>query len=77
MLLLSRNIGESIIINEDIAVRVVGVNRKTGQVRLGFDAPKSVSVNREEIHNKILAEREDNMGHPVRGCNEKSHHQSK
>ena len=47
MLVLSRKIGEQIIINEDIVVTVVSV--KGNQVRLGFTAPQSVSICREEL----------------------------
>ena len=50
MLVLSRKIGEQIIINDDIVVTVVSV--KGNQVRLGFTAPPSVSICREELlHN--------------------------
>jgi carbon storage regulator len=47
MLVLSRRIGEQIIINDDIVVTVVSV--KGNQVRLGFTAPQSVSICREEL----------------------------
>jgi len=47
MLVLSRKIGEQIIINDDIVVTVVSV--KGNQVRLGFTAPLSVSIFREEL----------------------------
>ena len=60
MLVLTRFIGESIIINEDITVTVLGI--KGNQAKFGIEAPKDVPVNREEIHNKILAEREKNNG---------------
>lgn len=55
MLILTRRIGESLIINENTKIEVLGVVGR--QVRLGIDAPKDVPVHREEIHNKILAER--------------------
>jgi len=58
MLVLTRFVGESIIINEDITVTVLGI--KGNQAKFGIDAPSDVPVNREEIHNKILAEREKN-----------------
>ncbi len=50
MLILTRRIGETIIINDSITVTVLGV--KGNQVRLGINAPKDVSVDRQEIHDK-------------------------
>lgn len=55
MLILSRNIGSSIIIGDDIKVTVLGV--KGNQVRIGVDAPKDVAVHREEIFEKIQQEK--------------------
>lgn len=56
MLILTRNIGESVFINgQEVKITVLGL--KGRQVRLGFDAPKDVSVHREEIFERILAER--------------------
>lgn len=52
MLVLTRNSGESIRINDNISVTVLGV--KGNQVRLGIDAPKDVTVHREEIYLRIL-----------------------
>ena len=51
MLILSRRLGESIVIGEDINVTILDVTGN--QVRIGIDAPKSVSVHREEIYKKI------------------------
>lgn len=51
MLILTRNIGESIIINNNIKLTVLGLTRNT--VRVGIDAPQNISVNREEIQQKI------------------------
>ena len=51
MLILSRRIGETIVIGEEISVTVFAV--KGNQVRLGVNAPKEVSVHREEIYNRI------------------------
>jgi carbon storage regulator len=54
MLILTRRIDETVIIGEEIAVKVLGV--KGNQVRLGIEAPKEVSVHREEIYNRIKSD---------------------
>lgn len=55
MLVLTRRVGESIVIGDDIIVRVVSVDGN--QVKIGTDAPKSVSVNRQEICDRKQAEK--------------------
>ncbi|HIF18744.1 MAG TPA: carbon storage regulator [Cycloclasticus sp.] len=55
MLILTRKVGESLVIGDDVSIIVLGV--KGNQVRIGIDAPKSVSVHREEIYTKIQDEK--------------------
>lgn len=54
MLILTRRVGESIIINDNISVVVLGV--KGQQVRIGVNAPEEVKVHREEIYDRIHLE---------------------
>ena len=56
MLILTRRVGETLIIGKEgeIAVTVLGV--KGNQVRIGVNAPKNIPVNREEIHRRIKLE---------------------
>jgi carbon storage regulator CsrA len=54
MLILSRRVGESVLIGEDISITVLRV--KGNQVRLGVNAPKSVAVQREEVSECIKPE---------------------
>jgi carbon storage regulator len=55
MLILTRRIGETLMIGNDITVTVVGV--KGNQIRLGIQAPKDVPVHREEIYERVLEEK--------------------
>ncbi len=57
MLILTRRVSESIIIGDDVKITVLGV--KGYQVRIGIEAPKDVSVHREEIYERIQHEKED------------------
>lgn len=54
MLILTRRVGETLMIGDDISVTVLGV--KGNQVRIGVDAPRDVSVHREEIFQRIKDE---------------------
>lgn len=57
MLILTRRVGETLIIRDDIKVKVLGV--KGTQVRLGIDAPDDVEIHREEIFERISADAGD------------------
>ena len=68
MLILTRRVGETLMIGDEVSVTVLGV--KGNQVRLGVNAPKDIAVHREEIYQRILHERtgHERMGyenHPV------------
>lgn len=54
MLILTRRVGESLMIGDEVNVTVLGI--KGNQVRIGVNAPKDVSVHREEIYQRIQAE---------------------
>lgn len=55
MLILTRRVGETVMIGDDVTITVLGV--KGNQVRVGINAPKSVSVHREEIYVRIQNEK--------------------
>lgn len=55
MLILTRRVGETLMIGDEVSVTVLGV--KGNQVRLGVNAPKDIAVHREEIYQRILHER--------------------
>ncbi|NLD14838.1 MAG: carbon storage regulator CsrA [Gammaproteobacteria bacterium] len=57
MLILTRRVGETLMVGDDVTVTVLGV--KGNQVRIGVDAPKDVAVHREEIYQRIQNEKEE------------------
>ncbi|MDC0482466.1 carbon storage regulator CsrA [Gammaproteobacteria bacterium] len=58
MLILTRRVGESLRIGDEVSVTVLGI--KGSQVRIGVNAPKSVSVHREEVYDRINEEKSKN-----------------
>lgn len=64
MLVLSRRLGETLIIGDDVKVTVLGISGN--QVRLGISAPKEVSVHREEIYQRIRDEQQSPSQRPPR-----------
>ena len=69
MLILTRRVGETVMIGEDVTVTVLGV--KGNQVRIGVNAPRDVAVHREEIFERIKREEQD--GTPQAGSSGNGH----
>ena len=62
MLILTRRVGETVVIGDEVTVTVLGI--KGNQVRIGVKAPKNVAVHREEIFERIRVERADEVTVP-------------
>ncbi len=60
MLILTRRVGETLMVGDDITVTVLGV--KGNQVRIGVNAPRNVAVHREEIYERIKIEQSQKEG---------------
>jgi len=58
MLILTRRVGETLMIGDEVTVTVLGV--KGNQVRIGVNAPKDIAVHREEIYERIKREQQEN-----------------
>lgn len=63
MLILTRRVGETLMVGDDVTVTVLGV--KGNQVRIGVNAPKDVAVHREEIYQRIQREKGDRERHQM------------
>ena len=63
MLVLVRRIGESVVIGDAVTVKILGI--RSGQIKIGIEAPGNLPVHRQEIYARIRLQREENA-HPAR-----------
>ncbi len=69
MLILTRRLGESIIIEDNIKVTVIDINNQ--QIKLGIDAPKHITINREEVVKKVKEENQLSSNSMIIGVEKK------
>ena len=69
MLILTRRVGESLRIGDEVSVTVLGI--KGSQVRIGVNAPKSISVHREEVYERINEENSENTDNSTKNSYKK------
>lgn len=67
MLILTRRIGETLMIGDEVTVTVLGV--KGNQVRIGINAPENVAINREEIYQRMILESGQNVSQAGKSLN--------
>ena len=72
MLILTRRVGETVMIGDDVTITVLGV--KGNQVRVGINAPKHVAVHREEIYERIKREQQPDDQQPEDIAEKKAAH---
>jgi carbon storage regulator len=68
MLILTRRVGETVVVGDEVTVTVLGI--KGNQVRCGINAPKRVAVHREEIYERIRRETQDQSDDMSKGLAE-------
>lgn len=59
MLILNRKIGEAIVINENISIRILDIVE--GKVKIGIDAPKEINILRQEVYDQVKAENQESI----------------
>ena len=69
MLILTRRLGESIIIEDNIKVTVIDINNQ--QIKLGIDAPKHITINREKVAKKVKEENQLSSNSMIIGVEKK------